>query len=278
MKFILIVALALGESILPINSAHAQTAAPSTRTAAQTAAIRELNSAALAYREGEFTEAQIYSQRALNLDPDSKNAYLFLARTIHAQYKPGDSSETNAAKAREAITAYQQILNRFADEEEAYKAIAYLYGSLKEEELLREWVLKRAANSSFEPEKRAEAYIQLASKDWDCSFKITELPTSKNTTVVNNKTVVHYLRPPIEADFTRASQCVENGLRMVEMAIALNPESESGWSYKTNLLLESTKLAEMEDDLIRKQIVLEQYEEALRQTQKAAEKAKNQTP
>ena len=44
--------------------------------------------------------------------------------------------------------------------------------------------------------KRAEAYVVLASKDWDCSFKITELPSNKTTTVeAGNRAKVSYKKP-----------------------------------------------------------------------------------
>ena len=43
---------------------------------------------------------------------------------------------------------------------------------------------------------------------------------------------------------------------MAEMAIAFDPDSESAWSYKTNLLIESAKLAEMEGRADEKAIAL----------------------
>src|SRR2546426_12391607 len=85
-------------------------------------AKNELNEAARAYREGHFTEAEQRSRRALELDPDSKTALSFIARTIHAQYRPGVQTPENIAKANEAIQAYQQILQKDPKNEEAYKA------------------------------------------------------------------------------------------------------------------------------------------------------------
>src|SRR5882724_12069313 len=73
-------------------------------------AKNELNEAARTYREGHFDEAEQHAKRALELDPDSKTAPSFIARTIHAQYRPGVQSPENVAKANEAIQAYQQIL------------------------------------------------------------------------------------------------------------------------------------------------------------------------
>ena len=140
----------------------------------------QLNEAARAYREGKFPEAEQHSREAAALDPNNKTAPMFIARTIHAQYRPGVQSPENVAKAQQAIEAYQQILAKNPQDDEAYKAIAYLYGAIKEDEKLKQWIAARATNEAAEPEKRAEAYVVLASKDWDCSFKITELPDQQD--------------------------------------------------------------------------------------------------
>lgn len=220
------------------------------RTAAQQEAWHELNEAARSYSEGNFAEAQFHSEKALALDPLSKTAPYFIARTIHAQYKPGDQNEANVAKAREAIDAYKRILARELQSEEAYKAVVDLYRAVKEDELLRQLVFQRAVDPNFSDEKRAEAFIVLASRDWDCSFKITELPTNHTTTILKNRSVkIHYTKPKDPAEFERAQQCAANGLTMIENAITLAPDSESAWSYKTNLLMELSKLAEMDNNL-----------------------------
>src|SRR6476646_7898853 len=166
-------------------------------------AKNQLNEAARSYREGKFPEAEQHSREAAELDPDNKTAPMFIARTIHAQYRPGVQSPENVAKAQQAIEAYQAILQANPKDEEAYKAIAYRYGAIKDEAKLRQWIADRAANEGTDPEKRAEAYIVLASKDWDCSFKITELPSNKTTTVdpTNNKATVSYKKPKDQKDF-----------------------------------------------------------------------------
>jgi tetratricopeptide (TPR) repeat protein len=223
------------------------------RTPAQQEAWQELNQAAHCYRKGNFAEAQQHSEKALAVDPTSKTAAAFVARTIHAQYKPGDQNEANIAKAREALDAYKRILSTDPQNEEAYKAIAYLYGSLKEDELLHRWVFQRAIDPATSADKRAEAFVVLASKYWDCSFKITELPSNKTVTVLKSGSLkVRYIKPGSQAEFEKARQCAVNGLSMSEAAIALSPESEAAWSYKTNLLLELSKLASMESNSLLK--------------------------
>jgi tetratricopeptide (TPR) repeat protein len=230
-------------------------------------AKNQLNEAARAYHDGHFEEAEQYSRRALELDPDSKTAPLFIARSIHAQYKPGVQSPENLAKANEAIQAYQKILEKDPKNDEAYKAIAYLYGALKDDDKLRSWIASRATDPSVAPEKRAEAYVVLASKDWDCSFKITELPTNHTTALeAGNRAKITYKKPANQKDFDTAQACVKRGLEEVENAIKLDPNNESAWSYKTNLLIEASRLAEMDGKLDQKAQLDKQREEAQKRT------------
>ena len=244
-------------------------------------AKNQLNEAARSYREGRFAEAEQHSREAAELDPNNKTAPMFIARTIHAQYRPGVQSPDNVAKAQQAIEAYQQLLAKNPQDDEAYKAIAYLYESIKEYDKLRQWIAARATNEATEPEKRAEAYVVLASKDWDCSFKITELPTNKTTTIdpSNNKATVSYKKPKDQKDFDQAQMCVKQGLTEAESAIRFDPNNESAWSYKTNLLLEASKLAEMDGQTEQKASYQKDYEAALKRTTElsvAAQKRKEE--
>ena len=231
-------------------------------------AKNQLNEAARSYREGRFVEAEQHSREAAQLDPDNKTAPIFIARTIHMQYRPGVQTPENVAKAQQAIEAYQQILEKNPQDEDAYKAVAYLYGAIKEEGKLRAWITQRANSDATEPTRRSEAYVVLASKDWDCSFKITELPTHKITTVDSstNKATVTYKKPSDPKEFDTAKKCVTQGLAEAENAIKFDPNNESAWSYKTNLLLEASKLAEMDGQSEQKAQYQKEYEAALKRT------------
>lgn len=228
----------------------------------------QLNEAARAYREGKFLEAEQHSREAAALDPENKTAPMFIARTIHAQYRPGVMAPENIAKAQQAIEAYQQILAKNPQDDEAYKAIAYLYGAIKEDDKLKQWITARATNEEVDGPKRAEAYVVLASKDWDCSFKITELPTNKTTTIdpTNNRATISYKKPKEQKDFDQAQMCVKTGLAEAENAIKFDSGSEAAWSYKTNLLLEAAKLAEMDGQAEQKAQYQKDYEAALKRT------------
>jgi tetratricopeptide (TPR) repeat protein len=208
-------------------------------------AKNELNETARSYKAGQFEEAEQHAKRALYLDPKNPTAPIFIARVIHQQYKPGVDQPDNIQRAKDAIEAYQRVLQQDPNNEEAYKAISVLYAAIKDDADLRAWITKRANDSNQPSEKRAEAYAILAGKDWDCSYKVTELPDVKQTSNEPGNVKVTY-KKPAQKDFDTIHQCVVRGLEEADTAIKYDPNSESAWSYKANLLLEAAKQAEMD--------------------------------
>jgi tetratricopeptide (TPR) repeat protein len=225
-------------------------------------AKNELNETARAYKAGHFAEAEQHARRAAELDPLNKTAPAFIARSIHAQYKPGVDTPENVDKARQAIEAYQKLLAENPNNEEAYKAIAFLYGAIKEDQKQREWITQRASNNSVDAAKRAEAYVVLASQDWNCSYQVTEQPAVKTT----EGTKVVYKKPKEQKDYDQAVACVTRGLEEANQAISLDPNNESAWSFKTNLLLEKVKFAEMDGKPEDKERLQKEAEAAQKQT------------
>lgn len=229
----------------------------------------ELKAAANVYRQGKFAEAEQHARNALQLNPQNRNARAFVARTVHAQFRPGDTTEENLAKARQAIEEYKNMLTLSPKNEEAYKAIAYLLGALKEFEQQTAWIMQRATDESIEPEKRAEAYIVLASRHWDCSYRVTEQTENKVIKKDGNQNPrVTYIMPKNLSDFQTATTCVAEGLAEIDHAISLTPPTESVWSYKYNLLVERSKLFEMEGKMAEKSQVDILASEALKQVQR----------
>ena len=208
-------------------------------------AKNELNETAQSYKDGHIEEAEQHARKALYFEPDNRTALIFIARILHQQYKQGVDTPENIKKAHEAIDAYQQVLAKDPSNDEAYKAISVLYAFIKDEQHLRDWIMTRANDSSQTQEKRAEAYAILAGKDWDCSYKITELPDVKQTASEGGAPKVTYKKPKEQKDFDKIQRCVASGLQESETAIKYDPNNESAWSYKTNLLIESAKIAKM---------------------------------
>lgn len=222
----------------------------------------EINEGARLYRAGKFDEARQHFENALKLDPTNKNAPSFIARAIHAQYKPGVDSAENITLAREAIAAYQRVFEADPNNDDAYNAVASLYGAINDDEQQRAWIEQRANRADVPVEKRSEAYTVLASKQWDCSFKVTEKSENRQTEEIDGKVVTRFVKPKDAAELTTAQQCVERGMELVEKAIELNADSGSAWSYKANLLKEKVKLAEMQGQTQEKEMLAQQAEEA----------------
>lgn len=236
-------------------------------------AKNELNETARTYKAGQFEEAEQHAKRALYLDPKNPTAPIFIARVIHQQYKPGVDAPDNIQKAKDAINAYQVVLQRDPNNEEAYKAISVLYAAIKDDTDLRNWILKRANDPNQPSEKRAEAYAILAGKDWDCSYKVTELPDVKTTSTDGGKATVTY-KKPAQKDFDTIHQCVVRGLEEADKAISYDANNESAWSYKTNLLLEAAKQAEMDGKPDQKKTYEDQAKVAGERSAKLSEEAR----
>jgi tetratricopeptide (TPR) repeat protein len=231
-----------------------------------------LNEGARAYRDGRFADAEAKFRYSYELDPTQKNAPLFIARAVQQQYKPGVQAPENIAIGEKAIAAYQEILKSDPTNEDAYKAIVFLYGQMKRDEKVNELLIQRA-NSGPSPEKRAEALTILASKQWNCAYEITEQKENKTTENKPDKILVHYKKPANQSDFDKANQCATEGLKLVEQAISLDPNNPNVWSYKANLLREKSKLAEMDGNTQAKAEYDKQFEEALNTHKRLSEQA-----
>lgn len=225
----------------------------------------EINEAARAYKAGKYAEAEEHSRRALELDPDQKNAPIFIARTVHAQYKPGNESPENKAVADKAIAAYKFVMEKDPTSEEAYLAVTALLGAIKKEAEQKQWILQYAKNDAVAADKRAGAFALLASQNWSCVYAITE--SAKQT----EGTKVIWVKPKEQLDYDKAQQCLKDGLAEAEQGIALYPNSELAWTYKTNLLREQAKLAEMDGKPEEKDRLNKQADESAKRMNELAE-------
>jgi tetratricopeptide (TPR) repeat protein len=225
-----------------------------------------LNEGARAYRDGRFADAEEKFRTAYELDPSQKNAPLFIARAVQQQYKPGVTTPENLAVGEKAVAAYQEILKNNPGNEDAYKAIVFLYGQMKQDDKVNQMLMERAS-SGPNPKAKAEALTILASKQWQCSYDVTEQKENKTTENKPDKILIHYKKPANQADFDRAMQCTTEGLKLAEQATSIDPENPNAWSYKANILREKAKLAEMAGDATAKADFDKQYTEAL-ETQK----------
>lgn len=224
----------------------------------QVRAQNELVDGAKAYKERKFDEAERRFTRALDLEQNSKTAQLFLARTLHQQYLAKRDSQDNIKKAERAVSIYQTILSANPNDEPTNDAIASLIGPLKGPVALDEWRLQRANDANVNGESRAKAFTLLAGEQYRCVDEITEL--NKETVEKGNEAIYVFKKPENEADFSKAKQCADAGMGYIDKALALDSTRSSPWSYKASLMLQKSRLAEMDGNTADKDKFLAESE------------------
>lgn len=227
-----------------------------------------------AFKSRKFDEAERLFRLAISRAPEDsvegKTAQLFLARTLHSGFA---ADRQNTAKAEEAIEAYKKVLAQNPNDNSSFKAVASLYENLGRTDDWRTWVTTRSENTQLPPEQRAEAYTSLASKENTCANNITEDPNVKKTVEKDGKAIFTFSKPQAPEELEKLRGCISKGLELVKKALELEPNEvknskglnpadlsdkdlvakmnvlrpfESAKSYYTSLLIQSSRLAEME--------------------------------
>ena len=246
-------------------------------------ARKDLVDGAQAYKDRKFDEAEALFRSAVERDPEQKTAQLFLARTLHSQYA---ADRTKTPKAEEAINEYKKTIEEYkkslaesnsllsgdrspcsysdfevrkmeADRRAAFeslkvvgdslKAVANLLDTLQRPDERLQWLNQWGDDASLPGCLRAEAYTSLAAKENTCANDITENPNVKKTVTKDGKSVFSFTKPENPAEFETLKQCIQRGTDLINKALELDQTSDSIWSYKTSLLNQNMRLAEMEN-------------------------------
>lgn len=228
-------------------------------------ARKNLVDGATAYKDRKFQLAEQLFRNAVSRDPDAKTlegktAQLFLARTLHSEFI-GDRQ--NRAKAEEAIKEYQKVLKENLNDQSSFKAVANLYETLQKPDEWLTWVTERSNNEQVPKEMRAEALTSLAAKKNSCANDISDVEAVKKTvTGKDGKQVFQFTKPASPEDFEKLKQCANEGLDLANRAVEYDPNSDSAWSYKTSLLVQKMRVAEMEGNTAEKDSLKKQADDA----------------
>src|SRR5713101_6033574 len=87
----------------------------------------QLNKGVASYKNNQFEQAINYFKKAVSLDPNLKNAKLYLATAYAQQYIPGVDSPDNLQSANLAIEQFQAVLEMDPKSINSIKGIATLY-------------------------------------------------------------------------------------------------------------------------------------------------------
>ena len=200
------------------------------------------------YKDRKFQEAEQYFRNAISRDPqgetlEGRSARLFLARTLHTQFI-GKRDDT--AKVEEAIQEYKKVLEKDVKDQSSFNAVANLLENLNKTDEWNQWVNERTNNEQVPDEQRAEALTKLAAKQYSCANEISDQDAVKKTVKVDGKDVFQFSKPADPAAFENFKKCVQEGSDLINRAEKLNTNSDAVWSYKANMLVQQSRLAEME--------------------------------
>jgi len=236
---------------------------------------KNLVDGSVAYKERKFAEAEELFRKAASRDPEGatmegRTAQIFLARTLHSIYI-GNRQEQG--KAEEAIQAYKKALSIDKNDQSSYKAVASLLDNLQRGDEWNQWVTERSNATDIEPQNRAEALTSLASRKNTCANEVTDTEQTKKTVKKDGKDVFQWVKPENPADLETLRACVNDGLKLIDQAVALEPQEvknaasldvksltdqqlkqkldlfkvfESARSYKASLDAQAMRLADME--------------------------------
>ncbi len=217
-----------------------------------------------AYKDRKFQEAEQLFRDAIARDPqggtnEGKTAQLFLARTLHSEFI---GNRSNTEKANEAIQEYKKALAEDVNDQSSFNAVANLLENLNRDDEWLKWVTERANNEKVPGVQRAEALTKLAAKKYSCANEISDVEPVKKTVTKEGKSTFVFSKPQNPEDYEKLKQCTAEGIEIVNKAEKLDTNSDAVWSYKTNLLSQEMRIAEMEGKNAEKEDFKMQAEKA----------------
>jgi len=209
-------------------------------------ARRDLIEGAKAYKDRNYAEAENSFRSAMKLDPNQKQAQLFLARTLHSEYA---ADRSQVAKADEAIGVYKMVLAGDPADNSSFKAVASLLETMGRKDDVQKWLLDRTTQTVVPNDQKAEAFTSLAAKDNTCANEISDIEPVKKTVTKGDKSEYVFTKPANPDDYEKLKRCIAEGTDYIDKALAIEPpESKSAKSVDVTKL-DDKKLNELRDKI-----------------------------
>ncbi len=127
----------------------------------------QLNKGVEAFKNAKYEEAINHFQKSASLDPDLKNAKIFLATAYAQNVIPGADTPENKKNAELAVNSYQQVLSEDPKNINATKGIASIYFNIGQVDQAKAWQKKVLEIDPNDP----EAMYTIGVIDWTTSRK-----------------------------------------------------------------------------------------------------------
>jgi tetratricopeptide repeat protein len=198
-----------------------------------------LNDGVQMFRNAKYPEAVDHFKQAVKLDPSFTNARLYLANAYFVQYIPGAESEDNVRMATAAMEEYQKVLSLDPGNTVALASVALLYFHQKKMDKAQEWYQKLL---SVDP-KYKDALYTLGVIAWTETYpprmelraKLGMKPEDPGP--LKDKKAREALK-------AKNLPIIEAGLKNLQQAFAVDPESDDSTAYINLLYRERADLAD----------------------------------
>lgn len=187
----------------------------------------QINKGVQSFKNARYEEAVDHFQTAIELDPSSENAKLYLATAYAYQVVPNLDTPENLKTAQKALDGFNQVLAKDPNDLTALKQIASInrnIGKMDQAEEYEKKVIALAPND-------AEAYYTIGFVDWTKAYKEARiilaadgLTDDGNGNVKKSKAACQKL---VEAN----TAPVEEGLQYLQKAIQINPNYDDAMQY-----------------------------------------------
>lgn len=184
-----------------------------------------------AFRAARFPEAVSFFERAVQFEPNSSGAHLYLANTYLSEYNPGVETPENIQLADKARQEFQVVLRLDPTNETAVASIASLYMNQKNLGKAAEWYKRLAA---LNPQNK-DAYLSLGAVAWTQWL----VPDREARTKLGMKA---YDPGPLRSDAVRQElrtkylPILDDGIRNLEKALTIDKDFDDAMAYM-NLLI-----------------------------------------
>jgi len=197
----------------------------------------ELNKGVQAFRNGSYPTAVEHFKQAVTLDPNYPVARAYLATSYMMQYIPGAESEENLRMAQAAHDEFLRVLEQDPGNSNAMLAIAQLYFNQKKLDEAQEWYQKAITAN---PNDKT-AYYTLGVIAWTKTFQ----PRMKARAELGMKPEdPGPLRDRKVREKLKESNLpiIEEGMKALEKALALDKEYDDAMAYMNLLYRERADL------------------------------------
>jgi len=207
----------------------------------------QLNKGVQSFKNQRYEEAVDHFQNAVNLDPESEDAKLYLATAYSYQVIPGADTPDNMALAQKALDGFNAVLAKNPSDLTALRQIASINRNIKKLDDAKTYERKVIA---VDPND-AEAYYTIGVVDWMQAYKsavaILAADGSTDDGNGNPKKSKGACAKLQEAN----TALVNEGLDVLQKAVQINPSYEEAMTY-LNLMERRKADLECGDDAARK--------------------------